>query len=77
LLTARTARGVIARERITWPNWFDDNVGTGPIAKRYRIRGYPSVIVLDAKGVIRIRALSSVGLDAAVDMLLTEMKQAT
>jgi hypothetical protein len=46
-----------------------------PIAERYRIRGYPTVFVVDAKGVIRIRAISSVGLDAAVDKLLAEMKQ--
>ena len=65
-----TARGVMARERMTWPNWFDGAVGTGPIAKRYHIRGYPTVFVLDAKGVIRARGLSSVGLDDTVDKLL-------
>jgi peroxiredoxin len=72
-----TARGVMTRERMTWPNWFDGAVGTGPIARRFHIRGFPSVVVLDAKGVIRIRALSSVGLDAAVDKMLAEMKQPT
>jgi hypothetical protein len=41
---------------MTWPNWFDGAVGSGPIANRYHIRGYPRVFVLDAKGVIRIRA---------------------
>ena len=50
-----TARGVMARERMTWPNWFDGAAGTGPIARRYHIRGYPRVFVLDARGVIRIR----------------------
>ena len=40
---------------MTWPNWFDGDVGTGPIAKRYHIRGYPSVFILDARGVIRDR----------------------
>jgi thiol-disulfide isomerase/thioredoxin len=72
-----TARGVMARERMTWPNWFDGAVGTGPIANRYHIRGYPRVFVLDVKGVIRGRGLSSVGLDDAVDKLLAEMKQPT
>ena len=47
------ARRVIARERMTWPNWYDGAPGEGPIAKRYHIRGYPSVFVLDARGVIR------------------------
>ena len=42
-----TARGVIARERMTWPNWFDSAPGEGPIVKRFRARGYPSVFVVD------------------------------
>jgi hypothetical protein len=70
-----TARGVMARERMTWPNWFDGAVGTGPIAKRYHIRGYPRVFVLDARGLIRVRTIGSVGLDDTVDKLLTEMKR--
>ena len=71
-----TARGVMARERMTWPNWFDGAVGTGPIARRYHIRGYPRVFLLDASGVIRSRgiSISSAGLDDAVDKLLAEMK---
>jgi thiol-disulfide isomerase/thioredoxin len=72
-----TARGVMARERMTWPSWFDGAAGTGPIARRYHIRAYPTVFVLDARGVIRDRSLSSVGFDDAVDKLLAEMKQPT
>ena len=70
-----TARGVIARERMTWPNWFDGAAGTGPIANRYHIRGYPQVFVLDAKGVIRGHGRGDI--DAVVDKLLAEMKQPT
>jgi hypothetical protein len=40
-------------ERITWPNWADGAPDTGPIVKRYRIRGYPTVFVIDAQGKIR------------------------
>jgi thiol-disulfide isomerase/thioredoxin len=35
-----TARGVMARERMTWPNWFDGAPGSGPIAHHYHIRRY-------------------------------------
>jgi hypothetical protein len=66
-----TARGVMARERMTWPNWFDGPQGEGPIARRYHIRGYPSVFLIDAKGVIRAR----VGTFDQVDKLLEEIKQ--
>ncbi len=68
-----TARQVMARERMTWPNWFDGAQGTGPIAVRYHVRSYPSVFILDHKGVIRGREPG--GLDQAVDKLLKEMKQ--
>jgi peroxiredoxin len=66
-----TARGVMARERMTWPNWFDGPQGEGPIARRYHIRAYPSVFLIDAKGVIRAR----VGTFDQVDKLLEEIKQ--
>jgi thiol-disulfide isomerase/thioredoxin len=65
-----TARKVIERERMAWPNWFDGALGEGPIADRYHIRGYPSVFVLDAEGIIRDRT----GLDKDVDKLLEEVQ---
>ena len=68
-----TARQVISREQMTWPNWFDGAQGTGPIATRYHVRSYPTVFVLDAKGVIRSRGVA--GVDAIVDKLLGEMKR--
>ena len=64
------ARAVVAREYMTWPNWFDGPQGEGPIARRYHIRGYPSVFFIDAKGVIRARG----GTFDQVDKLLQEMK---
>jgi thiol-disulfide isomerase/thioredoxin len=68
-----TARKTMARERMTWPNWYDGAPATGPIAERYHVRGFPSVFVLDAKGVIRSR--SALDLDPTVDELLEELKQ--
>jgi hypothetical protein len=71
------ARGVMAREQMTWPTWFDGAPHTGPVAKRYHIRGYPAVLVLDATGVIRYRGASAGRLDDLVDKLLAEMKPPT
>jgi thiol-disulfide isomerase/thioredoxin len=65
------ARAVMARERMTWPNWYDGPPGEGPIARRYHIRGYPSVFFIDAKGIIRSRG----GAFDQVDKLLEEIKQ--
>jgi thiol-disulfide isomerase/thioredoxin len=64
------ARKVMARERMTWPNWYDGPQGEGPIARRYHIRGYPSVFFIDAKGIIRSRD----GAFDQVDKLLDEIK---
>ena len=71
-----TARGAMARERITWPNWYDGARGVGPIANRYHVRDYPSLFILDARGIIRGRDPGG-GLDQAVDKLLEKMKQPT
>ena len=61
--------------QIPWPNWHDGNGGTdGPIVARYHIRGYPSVFVIDAQGIIRYKQLSGSGLDKAVDDLLAELE---
>ena len=49
----QAALGAIKSEQISWPNWHDGVPGEGPIAKRYHIRQYPSVFVIDGKGIIR------------------------
>ncbi|HEY2156875.1 MAG TPA: TlpA disulfide reductase family protein [Isosphaeraceae bacterium] len=64
----------IESERMAWPHWNDGAPGEGPIVKRYHIRGYPSVFVLDAKGVIRHKDLRGEALGKAVDALLKEME---
>jgi thiol-disulfide isomerase/thioredoxin len=70
----RAARKAMESERITWPNWNDGAPGEGPIANRYRVRGFPTVFVLDAKGIIRHnQRLAPEGLDKAVDRLLEEL----
>lgn len=37
---------------LTWPSWFDGGTG-GPIATRWDVDQWPSVVLIDAKGVIR------------------------
>jgi RNA polymerase sigma factor (sigma-70 family) len=66
----------IKSERITWPNWHDGAPGEGPITKRYHIRGYPTLFVIDGQGIIRYKQMASEGLDKAVDGLLEDMKPA-
>ena len=63
----------LASERITWPNWHDGGPETGPIVARYHVRSFPTVLVLDAQGIIRFKNLHGEEIDRAVDKLLGEM----
>lgn len=63
------------RERITWPVMFDGGSTEGPIATKWGVRGWPTIYVLDAKGVIRYEGVRGKQMDEAVDALLAEMKK--
>lgn len=65
---------VMKKEGITWSNWYDGEPGEGPIAKAYHIRAYPTVMVIDAEGKIRLRNGRGKSLEEFVDKLLAEMK---
>jgi hypothetical protein len=62
------------REQITWPSWFDGGGTGGPIATLYGVRSWPTVYVLDPKGVIRFKDVRGADLDKAVDGLLEEFR---
>lgn len=62
---------VVARENITWPSWVDGTT-RGPIDLMYDTGHWPTVYVLDAKGVIRY--IDPSDLDGAVDSLLKELE---
>jgi thiol-disulfide isomerase/thioredoxin len=64
---------VMAKEKITWPNWNDGEPGEGPIVKAYHVRGFPTTYVIDPKGTIRHIGPTGSALDKAVDGLLAEM----
>ena len=60
--------------QITWRSWWDRST-TGPISRQYNVRAFPTILVLDDKGVIRFTFKGAPGkkLDDAVDKLLKEM----
>lgn len=63
----------LAKERITWRSWWDGSVD-GPIANRWDVNGWPTVYVLDARGVIRFMDLSGEELDTELEKLLKELE---
>jgi thiol-disulfide isomerase/thioredoxin len=69
LRAASTAKG------ITWRSWFDGGSPYGPIASRWNIFGWPTIVVIDKAGVIRFKDLphhTPQPLNVAVDSLLEE-----
>ena len=71
-----TRKAAAAKESITWPCFFDGGGTGGPIATKWGVRGWPTIFVLDAEGVIRFKNVRGEEMDRAVDGLLKEMKEA-
>lgn len=68
-------RARMEEEHITWPSFWNGPEGTrGPISTRWNVTGWPTIYVIDAKGVIRAKNLRGEPLDKMVDDLLVEMK---
>src|SRR5262245_65264463 len=67
----------IEKESITWPSFWNGGGTEGPISTRWNVQGWPTIYVLDHKGVIRFRDKREKALDKAVDQLLGEMEAET
>jgi thiol-disulfide isomerase/thioredoxin len=74
------AKELIQKERIPWRSWWDRGAA-GPIATRWGVEGWPTVYVLDHRGVVRYQGAREVDdgtgqkpLEQAVEALLGELK---
>jgi len=65
---------VLEKENISWRSFWDGGSTQGPIATRWNVTGWPTIYVLDGKGVIRYRDVREKELDEAVDKLLEELE---
>ena len=68
----------VVKEQITWRSWFDGGGTSGPIASKWNVRGWPTLYLLDAKGVIRQKYVGSPGektLDDEIDKLIAEVEK--
>ncbi len=63
---------VMAQEGITWRSWWDGGIPGGPIAHLYKVAAWPTIYVLDGRGIIRYANVHGHALDQAVDTLLHE-----
>jgi hypothetical protein len=67
----------VKEENITWRSFWNGQKGTnGPIAKSWNVVAWPTIYVLDQKGVIRAKNVRREALERAVDKLLPQVKKA-
>ncbi len=64
----------VKEKNITWRSFWNGPEGTGgPISKAWNVTGWPTIYVMDAKGVIRYKGVRGEKMDEAVTALLAEM----
>lgn len=68
-----TLESFLDKESMPWTHWW--NGAKGGIIKAWNVQFYPTIYVLDAKGVIRYKHIRNKELEEAVEKLLAEVKQ--
>ncbi len=68
-----TLKSAMARENITWRSFWNGGGTDGPISRAWEVRGWPSIWVIDHKGIVRFRNVRGDDMDRAVDQLLEEL----
>ncbi len=71
-----TLRKVRVEKELTWRSFWNGLDGTsGPISTKWGVTGWPTIYVLDDKGVIRFKDVRGEKMDEAVNQLLAEMSE--
>lgn len=69
----------LEKEQITWRSFWNGEKGTGgPISEAWNVSGWPTLYIIDHKGVIRHKYLGNPGdviLDKAIDKLIEEAEK--
>src|SRR5262245_40014503 len=66
----------LKKESITWRSFWNGGSTGGPISTAWNVQGWPTLVLIDAKGIIRFRWEGSPGdakLDSAIDEVLAEI----
>jgi len=68
---AADVKKILAENQITWRQACDGDTG-GPLATKWNVNGWPTIYVIDKKGVIRFRDVRDEEMSKAVNTLLAE-----
>jgi len=63
----------LKKENITWRSWYDGQ--GGPICSKFAVRSFPTIFVLDEKGVIRYKNVRNEQMDQAVETLVKDLEK--
>jgi thiol-disulfide isomerase/thioredoxin len=66
----------LAKEKMPWDHWWDG--ARGPVAKSFRVQAFPTLYLIDAKGVVRnkwVGAPANAVLDKAVEEAVAEAQK--
>jgi hypothetical protein len=75
--TREKAKAVVAEKQHVTRTWWDGGSTRGPIAKAWNVKGWPTIYILDHKGVIRFKGARGEAMDKAVEQLLHELDAET
>src|SRR5262245_57497439 len=68
---ADAVKKILADNQITWRQAIDGDT-SGPLATKWNVHGWPTIFVIDHKGVIRYRDVRNEEMEEAVVKLLEE-----
>jgi hypothetical protein len=69
---------VLEKEQITWRSFWNGGSTQGPISTTWNVRGWPTLYVIDARGVIRHKWVGSPGeevMDKAIEQLVKDAEE--
>lgn len=62
-------------EHLTWRSWWNGGGKRGPISTQWNVYEWPTLYLIDARGVIRYKNLQDRPLDRALDTLVNEAEK--
>jgi hypothetical protein len=71
--TKEIVKEAIQKEGLTWRSFWNGGGTSGPISSAWGVQGWPTIYVIDDRGVIRFKNVRGEAMDRAVDELLKEM----
>lgn len=64
-------RKVCEQKKLTWRSWWDRTTG-GRIAQKWNVSGWPTIYVIDHRGVIRAKSAGFKNFDPLIERLVKE-----